>query len=305
MRYMTISKYRPEFPLKLMCNLMHVSANGYRRWLNKPNCPRHDRDVTLQIVIKAIFQQNPSYGSPRIAREMNATGHRVSRKRVERLMREMGLDARPRVKRHKVVTTDSRNTKRIAPNLLERDFFADKPNVKWVGDITYIRTNTDSWLYLATVIDLFSRKVVGYAMGEHIDACLVTDALAMAVTSRQPDKGLIFHSDRGSQYGSDHFLNYLEQHGIQPSMSGRGDCYDNAVAESFFKTLKSDLIWRRESLSPEETRQEIFYYIESFYNRKRRHSTIHYFSPGDFEQLYTDDNDTWQQVTMPPSRSAA
>ena len=236
---MVIHKHRKEFRLNMMCRLLCVSVSGYRRWLDKPNSPRHDQDAKYQSIIKTLFDTYfGTYGSPRIYKDMRLMGHRIGKRRVERLMREMGLDARPHIKRAYVCTTFSEGNTRIAENLLNRDFHANQPNTKWVGDITYIRTQGNKWIYLATVIDLYSRKVIGHATSQAINTQLVLDAIKMAVKNRSPQPGLIFHSDRGVQYSSDEFIKYLKQHGIRPSMSGKGDCYDNAVAESFFQNAQ-------------------------------------------------------------------
>lgn len=269
------------WPLRLMARVLCVSLSGYDDWIHRPNCPRHDEDARYQAIIKQLFDKsNQTYGSPRIFEDLRALGHRISEKRVARLMREMGLT--PVQKRRTVRTTFSDSYGWHAPNLLNREFHVNTPNTKWVGDITYIDTN-QGWLYLATVIDLFSRRVVGWAFGTAIDASLVCSALAMAVQQRKPAAGLIFHSDRGSQYGSHAFRSLAKQHGIQQSMSGRGDCYDNAVAESFFHSLKIDLVHRRRYQTTAEARSDIFSYIEGFYNTCRRHSTIDYCSPKEWE----------------------
>ena len=269
-----------------MLRVLLVSDSGYRYWLHKPNCPRHDQDADYQMMIRNIFEKSlQTYGSPRIHAELRALGHRISRKRVARLMREMGLT--PLQKRRSTRTTFSNPKDWYAPNLLARDFSASLPNMKWVGDITYIDT-CEGWLYLASVLDLFSRRVVGWAFGTAIDAGLVCRAFTMATQQRQP-KGAngmqpIFHSDRGSQYASGDFRSLLKASGFQQSMSAKGDCYDNAVAESFFHTLKIDLVHRRIYENTAEARAYIFSYIEGFYNTHRRHSTIDYCTPDEWER---------------------
>ncbi|TVR45548.1 MAG: IS3 family transposase [Planctomycetota bacterium] len=272
------------WPLRVMARLLCVSLSGYHAWIRRPNCPRHDKDAWYQSIIKELFEQSrQTYGSPRIFEDLRALGHRISEKRVARLMREMGIS--PVQKRRSVRTTVSDIHGWHAPNLLDREFRADAPNIKWVGDITYIDTH-QGWLYLATVIDLFSRRVVGWAFSTTIDASLVCSALSMAVRQRKPAPGVIFHSDRGSQYASHGFRSLCTLHGIEQSMSGRGDCYDNAVAESFFHSLKIDLVHRRRYQTTDEARSDIFSYIEGFYNACRRHSTINYCSPEQWEQQH-------------------
>ena len=272
---------REGWPLSVMARTLHVSVSGYYAWLKKPNSPRHDQDAQLQVVIQRLFNQsNQTYGSPRIYQDMRALGHRISEKRVARLMREMGLT--PVLSRKSTRTTTVDKDAFFSSNLLNRDFSAENPNEKWVGDITYIDTE-EGWLYLAVVLDLFSRRIVGWAMDEHIDARLVNQAIEMAVKERQPDKGLIFHSDRGCQYTSQSFRSTLKNHGIQQSMSATGDCYDNAVAESFFHTPKIDCVYRHIYLTRAEARMSIFRYVHGFYNNHRRHSTINYMSPRDWE----------------------
>jgi len=287
-RYKFIFEHRNQWLLQVMLRVLQVSESGYRYWLNKPNCPRHDEDAHYQLMIRSIFDASrQTYGSPRIHKDLRELGHRISRKRVARLMREMGLT--PIQKRRTTRTTFSDPRGWYAPNILARDFSAARPNLKWVGDITYIDTK-EGWLYLATVIDLFSRRVVGWAFGNSIDAHLVCKAFKMAVQQRQPQitEGVrpVFHSDRGSQYASRDFRSLLQANGFQQSMSAKGDCYDNAVAESFFHTLKIDLVHRRIYESAAEARQDIFSYIEGFYNVHRRHSTIAYCSPEEWEQRH-------------------
>lgn len=262
---------------------MKVSRSGYYRWLRSGKSAREEKDKELQNKIRAIYQeQKRRYGSPRILIELQAQGVRCSRKRVARLMRKMGLRARP--KRRFVVTTDSNHTNPIAPNLLDRQFTADAANQVWLADITYIRTY-QGWLYLAAVMDLHSRKIVGWAMDDTMFASLPIAALHMAVRSRRPPKGLIHHSDRGSQYASSAYQEVLGQHQIICSMSRKGNCWDNAPMESFFSTLKMECVDGRIFLSKAQAKREIFEYIEIDYNRKRRHSSIGYLTPEKYERL--------------------
>ena len=276
-------KHKKRWPIKLMARVLMVSRSGYARWLKRPNCPKHDQDARFQSIIKQIFDASGgTYGSPRIHEEMRFLGHRINKKRVERLMREMGLNAR--LQRRQTTKTTMCNLNHIAAeNILNREFTAEKPNQKWVSDITYIRTG-EGWLYLTTVIDLFSRKVIGWDMDTELATPMVKRALEMALANRQPEPGCLFHSDRGCQYTSTGFRELLAKCGLTQSMSRTGECHDNAVAESFFHTLKMDLVYRRSFATINEARTEIFGYIAGFYNRFRRHSTIGYLSPDDFEQ---------------------
>jgi transposase InsO family protein len=275
-------QHYPTWPISTMAKVLMVSTSGYYQWIERPNHPRHDQDALFQGIIHDIFERSKgTYGSPRIAEEMRFLGHRINEKRVARLMREMGLNARLQ-RRQKVTTTICNAQDEVAENILNRDFSAEKPNLKWVSDITYIRTK-EGWLYLAVILDLFSRKVVGWSMDTELATPFVSRAFEMAIQLRQPETGLLFHSDRGCQYTSAAFRELLQQQGVIQSMSRRGECHDNAVAESFFHTLKTDLVYRRSFDSIAQARLEIFDYIAGFYNRQRRHSTINYLSPDDYE----------------------
>jgi len=280
-RYAFIEAHRPMWHLNTMCRALDVSKAGYFCWRRGEEPPRRSSDRALGVQIKAIHDQHRQvYGSPRIHRQLRADGVRVGRKRVERLMRESGIHVPPR-RRH-VVTTDSDHDQPIAPNLLEQDFRAQEPNAKWVTDITYIATD-EGWLYLSAIIDLFSRRVVGWAMDQRMDRCLVLRALDMALGQRAPCPDLVHHSDRGSQYASEDYRCALATAGITASMSRRGNCYDNAVIESFWHTLKAELVYRRHFATRAEAIAAIFEYIESFYNRIRLHSALGYVSPAAFE----------------------
>jgi transposase InsO family protein len=231
--------------------------------------------------IVRLYQQNRQvYGSPRIHAVLRAEGQRCGKKRVARLMREYGLSARPR--KHRTRTTDSQHEQPVAPNLLKREFTATAPNTKWVADITAIWT-TEGWLFLAVVLDIFSRLVVGWAMDAHRDEALVEQAARMALVRRQPEPGLLHHSDRGSQYTATDYRQLLAKSGIVVSMSGKGDCYDNALMESFFGTLKSECVDRQSFASRAQARQVIFEYLKVFYNRQRLHSSLGYVSPATYE----------------------
>ena len=262
---------------------MRVSRSGYYQWLDRPMSNRDKEEQKLIKIITNIFIQNRQiYGIRRISKKL-AENHNIliSNRRIGRLMRVANLSCK--TKRKFKVTTDSKHSKIISPNLLERRFNVNAPDELWVGDITYIHTDS-GWLYLATVIDLYSRKVVGWSMANHMKAKLVNDALTMAIWKRKPKKGLIWHSDRGSQYASDSHRNILKDHGIIQSMSRKGDCWDNAVAESFFKTLKSELTNHYKFKNQQEAKRIIFEYIEVFYNRIRIHSANNYLAPAEFER---------------------
>jgi transposase InsO family protein len=282
---MFIEMHRQEFEITIMCRLLAVSRSGYYVWRQRQPSAREMADIQLLQEIKKIFAASgQTYGSPRIHIELRAEGIRCSRKRVERIMRENGLKVLQKRKK-RVVTTDSAHDFPIAPNLLDRDFTAEKPNEKWVTDITYIRTET-GWLYLAVVMDLFSRCIVGWAMRPDLSQTLVLSALRMALANRQPPAGLVHHSDRGSQYCALAYRLLQTEHNMITSMSRKGNCHDNAAMESFFATLKKELVSRRHYRSQAEARRDIFSYIEGFYNRRRRHSTLGYVSPIAFEKSY-------------------
>jgi putative transposase len=281
MRFAFIEAEKANYSVDLMCSVLEVSRSGYYAWIGREPSQRVLADLDLSKKIGAIYEGSQGrYGSPRIHKELEANNMLVGRKRVARLMKEGGLCAL--FKRRFVKTTDSNHDFPIAPNHLERDFTAPAPDTVWVGDITYIDTH-EGWLYLAVLIDLYSRRVVGWSMSEHIDTALVTSAFDMAVAQRKPTRGLIHHTDRGSQYASHAYRKALRDIGAQCSMSRKGDCWDNAVAESFFASLRKELTDRVIFLDRNAARSDVFEYIEGFYNRVRRHSTINYLSPVDFE----------------------
>lgn len=282
MKYAFVRDHAEEWPVKAMCQTLEVSTSGYYGWRRKPFTRRYRDDAIFRAVIRQYYDDfDGRYGSPRICVEMNATGYRINHKRVERLMREMGLSARP--PKQFVNTTDSNHDGPIAPNLLEQDFSAEKPDDKWVGDITYVPTD-EGWLFLAVVLDLYSRRIVGWAFADTLHRDIVLQAMQRAIQQRRPPPGLIFHSDRGCQYASEDFRNLLNRHGIVQSMSATGNCYDNAVAESFFHTLKVEEVHRRIYRTRTEAQTALFAYIEGFYNHRRRHSSLGYLSPGAFEE---------------------
>jgi putative transposase len=260
-----------------------VSRNGYYAWRKRGLSARARKDQQLVVKIKALHAENRgTYGRPRITDELNAQGAKVSQKRIGRLMRENDIAGRHLRRFRK--TTDSSHKMPVAPNLIERQFNAKGPNQLWAGDITYIRT-WEGWLYLAVVIDLYSRRVVGWALANHMRTELVSNALQMAIDQRCPPKGLIFHSDRGSQYASKDYQKLLKRYGIRCSMSRKGDCWDNAVVESFFSTLKEELICRNVWPTRKLARNAINEYIICFYNSRRRHSRLGSMSPMAFEKI--------------------
>lgn len=283
---MFIEEHRQEFDITLMCRLLAVSRSGYYAWRQRQPSAREMADAQLLEEIRKIFAASgQTYGSPRIHMELRAEGIRCSRKRVARLMRENGLKVVQK-RKNRVVTTDSDHDFPVAPNLLDRNFTAEKPNEKWVTDISYIRTDT-GWLYLAVVMDLFSRAIVGWAMRSDLSQDLVLAALRMAIGNRQPSADLLHHSDRGSQYCAHAYRQLQAEHKMVTSMSRQGNCHDNAAMESFFATLKKELVDRRHYRNRAAARRDIFAYIEGFYNRRRRHSTLGYVSPIAFENSHT------------------
>ena len=264
-----------------LCRALSVSRSGYYAWQKRAPSRRGARDGELLAQIKeAHARSRRTYGSPRIHAELRARGTCCSRKRVARLMRTACLSARR--PRRAARTTDSRHALPVAPNLLGRDFTAAAPDRRWAADITYVPT-AEGWLYLAVILDLFSRRVVGHACAATLATALVAEALALACGRRSPAAGLLHHSDRGSQYASGEYRSRLAEVGAQASMSRRGGCYDNAAVESFFGTLKTELTHRRRYATRAEARAEIFEYVEVFYNRERRHSALGYLSPAEYE----------------------
>jgi putative transposase len=280
--YRFISAEKARTPVSLACRWLGVSRSGYYEWATRAPSQRALTDAWLTERIRAIYEAHRGvYGAPRIHADLRlAHGVRVSRKRVERLMRAAGISGLVRRKRGR--TTIRVSGVRVADDLVERRFRPTAPNVLWIADVTYLRT-WEGWLYLAAVQDAYSRRIVGWSMADHMRSELVVDALGMAVARRRPAPGLIHHSDQGSQYVSLAFGQAARDAGIARSMGSKGDCYDNAVAESFFATLKKELVHRRSWPSRRELTTEVFEYIEAFYNRARRHSTLGYLSPADYE----------------------
>jgi transposase InsO family protein len=278
-----IRDHQEKFSIKVMCHVLGVSRSGYYAWRKRPISRREQvNGYLLKEIREAHTRSRETYGSPRIHAELRAKGILCGRHRVARLMRLHGIQAR---RRHRYkVTTQSVHSRPVAPNLLKREFDAQQADQKWLADITYIPTG-EGWLYMAAILDLYSRRIVGWAMKARLTSDLVMDALRMAVLNRRPPRNLIHHSDRGSQYASEAYQALITAHGISASMSRNGNCYDNAPMESFFSTLKQELVQHRRYQTRAEARLDIFDYIEVFYNRIRRHSALQYLSPADFEML--------------------
>jgi putative transposase len=282
MKFAWIKQHSSGFSVVAMCHALGVSKSGYFASLKRRISKRAKRHAELAERISNIHAQSrKTYGSPRVHRELVAQGVQICENSVARLMRanNIRVKAKPRFVPH---TTDSTHEHVVASNLLQQNFRADAPNQKWAADITYIRT-AEGWLYLAAVIDLFSRKVVGWSMSELLNAQIVSDALQMALQRRRPRPGLVHHSDRGVQYACNDYQQLLHAHKLVCSMSAAGNCYDNSVVESFWATLKTELVYRQQYVTRAEARFAIFEYIEVFYNRIRRHSSAGYMSPEAFE----------------------
>jgi transposase InsO family protein len=282
MRFAWIKQHRDQFNLIVLCDALEVSRSGYYAWLKRPASPRQKRREELTDQIRQVHEQSRcTYGSPRVHAELIDRQVSVSVNTVAHLMKQAGLQSRIR-RRFVVHTTDSNHGEPVAATVLDRQFIAQSPNRKWCCDITYVATD-EGFLYLAAVIDLCSRRIVGWSMADHLRSELCLDALEMAVHQRRPDQGLMHHSDRGVQYACEVYRQMLAEHGMERSMSRTGNCYDNAVMESFFSTLKTELIYHEHYATHAEARRSIFEYIEVFYNRQRRHSAIRYKSPEAFE----------------------
>ena len=284
MRYQFIEEHRGEFSVARMCEVLKVQRSGYYAWRKQPLSAQKMANEKLTEQIRKIHQESKeTYGSPRVHRELNAQGHRCSKNRVARLMKESNIRAKTR--RKYKVTTRRDESHPVVTNLLKQQFQAERPDQYYLSDITYIGTG-EGWLYLAAVMDLFSRRIVGWAMAEQITAELTCDALRMALRQRQPESGLIHHSDRGAQYTADSFQALLRSNAIQPSMSGKGNPYDNAPMESFFGRLKTELVHHCVYQTRQEARISLFAHIEGFYNLRRLHSALDYVSPAAYEQAY-------------------
>jgi putative transposase len=284
MRFRFIEDHRGEHPARLMCRVLGVSPSGYYAWRGRLDGARAAANRVLLADIRRLHAQHRGrYGSPRIHAALRAEGSAASRGRVERLMRRHGIRGIA-ARRFRPVTTDSSHSLPVAPDLLGQEFHAPGPNQVWLSDITYIPTG-EGWLYLAAVLDLATRKVVGWAMREHLRAELACAALLMAAQRQRPAKGLVAHSDRGSQYASGPYRALLESWGMRQSMGRKGCCYDNAPMESFFHTLKVELVHRGRFVTQEEARRELFAYLEGYYNRQRLHSALGYRTPEQAERL--------------------
>jgi putative transposase len=281
-RYRFIQDHREQWPVRRLCEVLDVTPGGFYAWRARPRSAREQRRDGLVVQLRAVHREMKArYGSPRLHAELVARGQKCCVNTVAKLMHAHGIAAKTARKFRS--TTDSDHDRPVAANVLDRQFEPAAANRAWAADITYIPTR-EGWLYLAAVEDLYSRRVVGWAMGERIDSRLVADALAMAVGRRCPGEGLVAHSDRGSQYASEHYRRVLASHGITCSMSRRGNCWDNAPMESFFASLKKELVHDEDYQTRAEAKASVFEYIEAFYNRVRRHSALGYVSPTDYER---------------------
>jgi len=285
MRFEFIDKHRSEFSVKKMCKLLNVSRSGYFKWRNhKPSAQQKHKEEIQERIIYHYNDSNKRYGSPKITQQLLKEGYTISERTVSIYMKELGIRSCVS-KKYKVKTTDSNHLYPVAPNKLNQNFVAPAPNTVWVADITYIPCR-EGRLYLATVLDLYTREIVGWELKGHMETQLILDALNKAYNSKRPGKGLLHHSDRGSQYASHDYREQLRTYKMEASMSRTGNCYDNACAESFFSLLKKELIQGRRFKTKREAHTEIYQYIEFFYNRKRIHSSLGYVSPVEYANQY-------------------
>jgi len=283
-KYAFIREHSHAYPVVRLCQVLEVSSSGYYAWCDRPESPRAQQNRRLTTKIAVFHRASRGiYGSPRIHRDLVDSGEQVSVKRVARLMRMQGIQSK--MARRFVITTDSKNTLAAAPDRLQRRFVVEEKNRAWVSDTTFIPTR-QGWLYLAVILDLYSRQVVGWAMSDRNNARLVQDALTMAIWRRGDIKGVVVHSDQGSTYASSEYQRLLQENELLCSMSRKGECLDNAVAESFFGTLKTELVNDEDYRTKDEARRSLFEYIEMFYNRRRRHSYLGYLSPAEYEARY-------------------
>ena len=284
MRYRFIEDHRDVWPIVVQCDVLQVSRGGFYAWRKRSLSGRARRRAELTERIREIHavKYQDAYGAVRVHRELAAQGHACNRKTVAKCMKQAGIRAKT-ARKFRVCTTDSKHRHPVAPNVVGRNFTPSRKNETWTADVTYIPTG-EGWLYLAAVEDLYSRKIVGWSMSERMESRLVVDALEMAVQREVPGAGLTAHSDRGSQYASEHYQVHLKKHSIRCSMSRQGNCWDNAPMESFFGTLKKELVHHVRYATRQEARVSLFEYIETFYNRIRRHSSLGYVSPDQFEQ---------------------
>jgi putative transposase len=282
-RFAFVQSESAHYTVARLCDVMQVSRRGYYDWLNRKESPRAIENRLITAVIQRVFKETRQvYGSPRIYHALRNLGYRCGLNRVARLMREAGIV--PKTVARFRVTTDSRNSQTPAPNLMDRQFAATKPNTKWLTDVTYIPTR-EGWLYLAAVLDLYSRKIVGWSMGNRLTSALAKQSLLNAIDARQPAPGLMVHSDQGREFYADDYQQALSQHELVSSMSRKGECYDNAPMESFFHTLKVEQVHHDDYRTRAQARSALFDYIELFYNRRRSHSHTGYQSPMDFERM--------------------
>lgn len=294
MSFALIDAKKADISIETACAVLGVSVSGFYAWKSRPASARQSDDIVLLAHIRAEFAtSNETYGSPRMHAELKERGLAVGRHRVARLMSENGLKARQRTRFRR--TTDSDHGGPVASNVLDQDFTTTAPDQKWGVDISYVWT-AEGWLYLAIVLDLFSRRIVGWQLSDRMKRGLAMDALRRAITLRRPPPGLIHHSDRGSQYCSDDYRRLLRDHGFVASMSGRGNCYDNAMVETVFKTIKTELIWRTAFTTRADAGKAIGQYIEGFYNPRRRHSSLGYVSPAAFEATFRAGHPTEQMA---------
>ena len=284
MRYQWIKEHRRPYPLAVMCRMLQVSSSGFYDWSGRqPSERRQRRDKIAQAAARSHFESNRIYGYRKVWQDLADRKIACCPETVRRVLAELGLFSR--TKRKFAATTDSNHSEPVAENLLARDFSAAGPNEKWLTDITYISTK-EGWLYLAAVLDVFSRKIVGWSMSERIDTELVKSALHMALAQRSPGPGLLHHSDRGVQYASAAYQQVLDDLGVVCSMSRKGDCWDNAMMESFYGSMKTEWVYGKAYQTRQEAREDLFKYIEMFYNRQRRHASLGYVSPVEFERQY-------------------
>ena len=282
MKYAFIRIHRCQYTITRLCALLSVSVSGYYDWIDRPISKTKRNNLSLLTKIRCFYQASRQpYGSPRIHQDLLAAGEQVSINRVARLMKAAGIQSK--MAKRFVISTNSKNTLAPAPDCLKRAFSTNKPNQAWVSDTTFIRTR-QGWLYLATILDLYSRQVIGWAMSERNNTKLAVDALRMATGRRRIRSSVIVHSDQGSTYAAGDYQKLIKQHGMLASMSRKGECYDNAVAESFFGTLKTEWVDDADYRTREQAKQSLFEYIEVFYNRQRRHSYLGYLSPSEYEQ---------------------
>lgn len=281
MKYKFIDVERSLYSISLLCRVLEISKSSYYKWVgNNRNSKTDEYEALVSKIEKLHNDSRKTYGSPRIFQKLKKAGEKVSKNTVAKLMSKNNIKAK--TKKKFKITTDSKHNLNISPNLLARNFSPERPNQAWCGDITYISTN-EGWLFLATVIDLYSRKIIGWSMNKRMKKSIVIDAIEMALGQRKVTEGLIFHSDRGSQYCSGEFRKVLQKNNIIQSMSRKGNCWDNAVAESFFSTLKKDLVFHEEFETRNEAKRKIFEYIEVFYNKERIHSVLDFKSPIEYE----------------------